>query len=214
MEKPDVTILRRLVQEFFQHDTTGHDWWHVNRVTHLALFIGKHENADLRLVEPAALVHDTDDWKLMQSSTDFLNARHMLALAGYSSQWTETIIGIVSQVSFKGAGVDTRPTSIEAMVVQDADRLDAIGAIGIARAFAYGGARNRPMYVPGQQPKAHASFEEYKSSNGHTVNHFYEKLLLLRDRMNTPTARKLAEERHRFMEQFLKQFYSEWNFEA
>lgn len=214
MEEPDVILLRKLVQEFFQHDTTGHDWWHVNRVTNLAMFIGKHENADLRLVEPAALVHDVDDWKLKHSSTDFANARHMLALAGYSSHTAETIIGIVSQVSFKGAGVDTRPTSIEAMVVQDADRLDAIGAIGVARAFAYGGSKNRPMYTPGQAPVAHKSFEEYKASNGHTVNHFYEKLLLLKDRMNTPTAKKLAEERHRFMEQFLHQFYSEWNFEA
>ena len=118
---------------------------------------------------------------------------------------------MIKQVSFKGAGVDTTPTSLEACVVQDADRLDAIGAIGIARAFAYGGSKNRELFNPEEQPNLHGSFHEYKNSKGSTLNHFYEKLLLLKDRMNTPTAKTIAEERHEFMVEFVERFLNEFN---
>lgn len=211
MNQVDITELYRLVREFCKHDTTGHDWWHVHRVTQLALYLARHEGADVRLVEPAALVHDTDDWKL-KGGEGYPNATLMLKTVGYNSKQIADIIGIVEQVSYKGAGVDTTPRSIEAMVVQDADRLDAIGAIGIARAFAYGGSKHRPLYLPHLEPQLHETFEEYKTAQGHTINHFYEKLLLLKDRMNTASAKALAEERHRFMEIFLEQFYREWNF--
>jgi len=211
MGNENIAKLYELTAEFFMHDTTGHDWWHVKRVTAMAVAIAKKEKADLSIVEPAAMVHDADDWKLSGSNEGFANAKTLLTAAGYSPQKVEAIIEVVSQVSFKGAGVSTTPNSLEAMVVQDADRLDAIGAIGIARAFAYGGSKNRPLHIPTQKPTPHNSFSEYKAANGTTINHFYEKLLLLKDRMNTKTARELAEERHRFMEVFLEQFYKEWD---
>jgi len=213
MANKKLAELYRIVENFFEHDTTGHDWWHVYRVTRLAIHIGTQEGANLLLVEPAALVHDTDDWKL-SGGVGYPNAIRMLETAGFPSSDVSNILEIVEQVSYKGAGTDTTPHSIEAMVVQDADRLDAIGAIGIARAFAYGGSKHRPIYLPNVEPSFHGSFEEYKSAKGHTINHFYEKLLLLKSRMNTATAKTLAEERHRFMEIFLEQFYREWNFEA
>lgn len=212
MSNQKLVELYRLVENFFEHDTTGHDWWHVYRVTRLAIHIGKQEGANLLLVEPAALVHDADDWKL-SGEEGYPNAIRMLETAGFPSSDVSNILEIVEQVSYKGAGTDTTPRSIEAMVVQDADRLDAIGAIGVARAFAYGGSKHRPIYLPHVEPSFHGSFEEYKSAKGHTINHFYEKLLLLKGRMNTTTAKTLAEERHRFMEIFLEQFYREWNFE-
>jgi uncharacterized protein len=212
MEQINISKLYLLVKDFFKNDTTGHDWWHVYRVTKLALFIGANENANLAIVEPAALVHDCDDWKL-QGNENHSNAKSFLESVGYNKQQINAIIDIVEQVSYKGAGVDTTPKSLEAMVVQDADRIDAIGAIGIARAFAYGGSKNRPIYLPEIKPQLHQSFNEYKSSKSHTINHFYEKLLLLKDRLNTPTAQRIAKERHDFMVNFLEQFFNEWNFE-
>ena len=211
MNQVNIAELYRRVKEFCEHDTTGHDWWHVQRVTQLALHLAKYEGANLQLVEPAALVHDTDDWKL-KGEEGYPNATKMLAAVGYSSKQIDLILEIVEQVSYRGAGVDTTPRSIEAMVVQDADRLDAIGAIGIARAFAYGGSKHRPMFLPHLKPQLHETFEEYKAAQGHTIKHFYEKLLLLKNRMNTVTAKILAEERHRFMEVFLEHFFKEWNF--
>lgn len=213
MEQINIAELYRQVKVFFEHDTTGHDWWHVQRVTRLALHIAKEEGANVALVEPAALVHDTDDWKL-SGANGYPNAIRMLLAVGYKEHQIDQILEIVEQVSYKGAGVDTVPRNLEAMVVQDADRLDAIGAIGIARAFAFGGSKNRPLYLPNVGPQFHSTFEEYKAAKGHTINHFYEKLLLLKDRMNTATAKALAEERHRFMEIFLEQFNREWNFKG
>lgn len=211
MEQVDTSMLYELVRNFFEHDTTGHDWWHVYRVTRLALHIGKCEGANIGLVEPAALTHDTDDWKL-SGGKGYPNAIRILSSAGYTKQQVTDILAIVEQVSFKGAGVDTTPSSLEAKVVQDADRLDAIGAIGIARAFAFGGSKNRPIFLPDVEPVFHRNFDEYKAAIGHTINHFYEKLLLLKDRMNTPTAKAIARERHDFMVSFLHQFYKEWDF--
>lgn len=202
------------VKELCQHDSSGHDWWHIQRVWNLAKAIGKKEDADMLLVELAALLHDVDDWKLNNDNHENLpNARKILLEQSVSSDIVETVITIINQVSFKGAGVETKPTTTEAMVVQDADRLDAIGAIGVARTFAYGGYKNQPMHVPGLEPNLHSDFEAYKKTRTSTINHFYEKLLLLKDRLNTKTAKELAIKRHQFMEQFLEQFYAEWNVE-
>jgi uncharacterized protein len=189
----------------------GHDWWHIYRVVKLALRIGQQENVNLELVEIAALMHDLDDWKLSSDSKNYPNARKLLKDNEFDQSTIDKVIEIIEQVSFKGAGVDTTPKSIEAKVVQDADRLDAIGAIGVARAFAFGGSKGRPIYTPDVEPQMHQSFEQYKQSTGHTINHFYEKLLLLKDRLNTTSAKQIATERHKFMHLFLDQFYKEWN---
>ncbi len=209
-----INQIAKSVEELCQHDSSGHDWWHVYRVVNLAKAIGQKEEADLHLIELAALLHDVDDWKLSTNSHESLpNARKLLAENGISYELTEKVIQIINEVSFKGAGVETKPTSIEAMAVQDADRLDAIGAIGIARTFAYGGYKNQPMHIPDLKPNLHNNFEEYKKARTSTINHFYEKLLLLKDRLNTNTAKEIAVQRHLFMEQFLEQFYAEWNLE-
>lgn len=204
--------IAKSVEEACKNDSSGHDWWHIHRVVGLAKLIGENEDADLSLIELAALLHDLDDWKLSAESDNHLpNARRILNENGFSGEIIEKVIKIINEVSFKGAGVETNPTSIEAMVVQDADRLDAIGAIGIARTFAYGGFKNQPIHDPNLKPNLHNNFEEYKKTRTSTINHFYEKLLLLKDRLNTKTARKLAIQRHQFMVQFLEQFYAEWN---
>jgi len=192
-------------------DSTGHDWWHILRVVKLALFISERENANPFTVELAALLHDVDDWKLNRNTEGCPVTLRILHESGYSDDEARRVALIIGQVSFKGAGVDTTPSTIEAKVVQDADRLDAIGAIGVARAFAYGGARQRPMYIPDLKPQLHHSFDEYQHAHGSTINHFYEKLLLLKDRLNTQTARQIAVERHQFMELFLTQFFKEWS---
>jgi uncharacterized protein len=204
------TITEEIKHEF-SGEGSGHDWWHIQRVVNSAVFIAQQEGADEQLVQLAALVHDLGDHKF-HSEVDAperligaLLLRHGLAQAEVNK-----IITIVNSVSYKGAGVATIPKSLEAKCVQDADRLDAIGAIGIARAFAYGGNRNRLIYDPEVLPVMHPNFQDYKNDKGHTINHFYEKLLLLKDRMQTKTGRKLAEERHSFMELFLQQFFSEW----
>ena len=200
------------IRTVFQKEGSGHDWWHIHRVRQLAALIAKNEDTDWFLVDMVALLHDLDDWKLTKD-------QH--AKNGKTCVWLENlridevlaqkIIDAIDQVSYKGAGVETKATSIESKIVQDADRLDAIGAIGVARTFAYGGHKNRLIYDPNIPPGEHQSFEEYKKAEGPTINHFYEKLLLLKDRMNTDTAKKLAEERHHFMLHFLDQFYNEWN---
>lgn len=207
-----ITQIVKSVEEACKNDSSGHDWWHIYRVVNLAKQIAKKEGANIEVVELAALLHDLDDWKLNESNTFHLpKARKILSENGFSKETIETILGIIDQVSFKGADVETKPSSLEAMVVQDADRLDAIGAIGIARTFAYGGHKNQPLHDPELKPTLHSNFEEYKKTRTSTINHFYEKLLLLKDRLNTPTAKQLAEKRHQFMEHFLEQFYSEWN---
>jgi uncharacterized protein len=179
-------------------------------VRNLALRIAETEGGDLFVIEMAALLHDLDDWKLKSESSqnrtqDWLQGQNIPI--AYASHIAE----IIEQVSFKGAGVETNADTLEAKIVQDADRLDALGAIGIARTFAYGGSKNRLMYHPEIHPKMHSSFTAYKKSVGPTINHFYEKLLLLKERMNTSTAREMAENRHAFMEDFLTHFFKEWD---
>lgn len=191
---------------------SGHDWFHVERVWKNAVRIGAVENADMFVVELAALLHDIADWKFAggDESAGPRAAREWLESVHVDEQTIAHVCEIIRDISFKGAGVTTSMKTKEGMIVQDADRLDALGAIGIARAFAYGGHKGSELYNPHAKPELHASFDEYKRSRGNTINHFYEKLLLLRDRMNTLTARRIAEERHAFMETFLQQFFKEW----
>lgn len=199
-----------IVAEFGQ-EGSGHDWFHVDRVRKMALRLGKEEGGDLFVIELAALLHDLDDWKLTDSGTS-KNSRSLewLNKMGVSSDISEKILSIIDEVSFKGAGTETPVSSVEAAIVQDADRLDAIGAIGIARTFAYGGHKSRLIYDPAVPPVLHADFEIYKKSTDPTINHFYEKLLLLKDRLNTNSAIELAASRHSFMESYLEQFFEEW----
>ena len=200
------------VKSHFEGEGSGHDWWHIHRVREMALKIAEKEGGDLFLIEIAALFHDLDDWKLFgnQGGT-VLKTRAWLQQQGMDGQGICQIEEIISQVSFKGAHVKVEAESLEAQIVQDADRLDAIGAIGIARAFAYGGSKNRLLHHPDIKPVMHGSFEAYKKTDAPTINHFYEKLLLLKDRMNTKTAQKIAQKRHGFMLQFLDEFYAEWD---
>lgn len=200
------------VRERMEGEGSGHDWWHVHRVRQTALRLAEAEGADPYVVELAALLHDVADWKFHDGDETAgpRAAREWLEGRGVDGETVRHVAEIIAELSFKGAGVPTPMSTREGEVVQDADRLDAIGAIGVARAFAYGGSRGRLLHDPAALPEAHASFEAYRAGRGPTVNHFHEKLLLLRDRMNTPAARRVAEERHRYMEGFLERFFREW----
>jgi len=201
------------IQQEFSSDSSGHDWWHIYRVWKNAITICEHdvERADSFVVQLAALLHDLDDWKFNTSEDETpLRAKAWLDSVSVDSSVTDAVCRIIMHISYKGANVENKMDSLEGFIVQDADRLDAIGAIGIARAFAYGGYKNRPMYDPDSPPQMHASFEEYKNSQSATINHFYEKLLLLKDMMNTPAAKRIAAQRHEVMVQFLSQFMDEW----
>ncbi|MCE9647103.1 MAG: HD domain-containing protein [Chloroflexi bacterium] len=199
------------IKQEFSDDPSGHDWWHIYRVWKNAAAICRQEKADAFIVELAALLHDLDDWKFNENGDETPHrAKAWMNQCGVDSQVNEQVCEIIMHISYKGARVENKMKSLEGFIVQDADRLDAIGAIGIGRAFAYGGYRNRPMYDPESSNQMHASFEEYKNSKSATINHFYEKLLLLRDRMNTPAAKRMAEGRHEVMLRFLDQFMSEW----
>ncbi|MCY1720295.1 HD domain-containing protein [Prolixibacteraceae bacterium Z1-6] len=200
----------KYIKEHFEGEGSGHDWWHIYRVRNLALKISKQEGGDIFIIEMAALLHDLDDWKL-SDETNNSKTKIWLQKMNLPVAEIKKILRIIEQVSFKGAGIETKAISLEAQIVQDADRLDAIGAIGIARTFAYGGHKNRLMYDPAIKPEMHNSFEEYKKTTAPTINHFYEKLLLLKNRLNTQTAIHLAESRHRYMEDFLEHFFKEWD---
>ncbi len=195
----------------FSGDSSGHDWWHIYRVWKNAITLCEHEKADAFIVELAALLHDLDDWKFNESGDETpLRAKAWLESCAVDTVITEEVCEIIMHISYKGANVENKMKSLEGFIVQDADRLDAIGAIGIGRAFAYGGYKDRPMYDPEAQPQLHATFEQYKNSKSATVNHFYEKLLLLKDMMNTKAAKHIAEQRHQVMLNFLDQFMNEW----
>lgn len=195
------------------HAEGGHDWFHIQRVLNNALLIAKHEDVDVFVVQLGALLHDIADSKF-HAGDDALGpsiARHFLCSINVEDTVVDHVVNIIAHISFAGGNAPQNFKSPELNVVQDADRLDAMGAIGIARAFNYGGFKNRLLYDPSIKPNLNMSKEEYKTSTAPTINHFYEKLLLLKDQMNTKTGRLIAKERHRFMEQFLKQFYAEWN---
>lgn len=200
------------IKQQFINDSSGHDWYHIERVYKNALLIQKKEGGDIETVALLAILHDISDHKM---NGGILNhgsqvAREIMEKLKIDPEIIQKVAPLVDEISFKGAGVLDQNSCLESKIVQDADRLDAIGAIGIARAFAFGGNKNRPMYDPELKPIKHDSFEAYADSKSHTINHFYEKLLLIKDRMHTETGRKMAQERHDFMEIFLNQFYSEW----
>lgn len=190
----------------------GHDWFHIQRVFKNAISIAEKETCDIMVVKLAALLHDIADSKFHNGDETVgpKVARDFLTGQGTNEATINHVVAIIENISFKGGNFKPKFSSLELQIVQDADRLDAIGAIGIARTFNYGGFKNRPMYDPAIAPKMNMTKEEYKKSDSPTVNHFYEKLLLLQDKMNTETGKKMAKERHRFMELFLAQFYSEW----
>lgn len=177
------------------------------------MYLAEQESADSFVVELAALLHDIADWKFHDGDeTAGPNAaRSWLSECDVESEYIDQVCDIIATLSFKGAGVATPMRAIEGKVVQDADRLDAIGAVGIARCFAFGGAKGRLIHDPESPAELHDSFEAYKSKSGPSINHFYEKLLLLKDRMNTTTGKELAEQRHAFLESYLQQFFAEWN---
>ena len=200
----------------FLAESSGHDWHHINRVWQLTRRIAAQEGADSQIAELGALVHDIADWKFHDGddSVGPREAEALLRREGATEAVIAAVVDIVATISYKGAGVTTAMQTLEGQCVQDADRLDAIGAIGIARCFAYGGHAGRLMHDPDEAPVLHQTAAAYKASKGASLNHFYEKLFLLKDRMNTPTGRALAEPRHRFMEAFVAQFLEEWNVSA
>ncbi|MQP25121.1 HD domain-containing protein [Flavobacterium sp. LMO8] len=205
------TIL--FVKDKLEDAEGGHDWFHIERVYKNALLIADGEECDLTVVKLGALLHDIADSKFHggdetvgpKTARTFLESQHV------SEDVISHVIAIIENISFKGGNFEKKFNSKELEIVQDADRLDAIGAIGIARTFNYGGFKNRPLYNPTIQPNLNMSKEEYKNSESPTLNHFYEKLLLLKDKMNTETGKKIAQKRHDFMVTFLSQFYAEWD---
>lgn len=211
------------VKQTLSKDSTGHDWWHIYRVRNLAKRIARHEGADIFIVELAALLHDIGDYKFFQGDEEagVVKVREWLSSLEISSSHIDKIVEITSQISFmhtlpdKGKGKGKKNSAIailskELMAVTDADRLDAMGAIGIARAFTYGGFFNRPIYDPAVKPSKSITKEEYKTTEAPSINHFYEKLIKLKDMMYTKLGRKMAKRRHRFLNLYLKQFFKEW----
>lgn len=201
------------VKETLKDAEGGHDWFHIERVFNNAKLISKGENVDAFVVSLGALLHDIADSKFHNGDETIgpKIAKDFLATENVEEATIKHVIAIIDNVSFKGGKVQRTFSSKELDVVQDADRLDAIGAVGIARTFNYGGFKNRAIYNPEIKPKLNMTKEEYKKSTAPTINHFYEKLLLLKDRMNTNTGKQIAAQRHQFMEQYLEQFYAEWN---
>jgi uncharacterized protein len=199
-------------RESLQNAESGHDWWHIERVWKNARLLLRTEDANHLIVELAALLHDIADSKFHNGDEEIGPeiARNFLQSIGVESNVVFHVEQIIRNMSYKSGLGEVKYSSREMEIVQDADRLDAIGAIGIARAFTYGGYKNRTLYDPSIEPKPLQSKEEYKSSTAPTINHFYEKLLLLKDKMNTSAARRIAAERHEFMESYLKQFFAEW----
>ena len=196
----------KYVKEYFKEESSGHDYFHTLRVYKIAL----EEKADINIVMLAALLHDVDDVKISpKTSINKDNARMFLSNNKVDSQTIDFICNIIDEISYKGKDSIT-PKTIEGKIVQDADRLDALGAIGVARAFAYGGNHNRVMHDPEEKPNLDMNEKEYRNHISTTINHFYEKLLNLKKLINTNYARKIAEERENYMKNFLKEFLDEW----
>lgn len=201
------------VKEKLEGAEAGHDWFHIERVWKLSKKIAATEHCNEEVVELAALLHDIADPKFhngdetiaLKVSRDFLESQQV------QEEIIDKVLFIIKNISFKNRGDVPQDLPVELKIVQDADRIDAIGAIGVARTFNFGGFKNNLMYHPDIEPKLNMSKEEYKKSNGTTINHFYEKLLLLKDLMNTEKGKEIAGERHDFMLKFLDQFYKEWN---
>lgn len=213
MNKPEIiehTIA--YVKESLANAEGGHDWWHIYRVWKTAKKIAQSENVDLFVVELGALLHDIADSKFNNGNEKIgsQKASQFLSSKGVDRSIIQHVVNIIANISFKGGKEYQHFHSAELSVIQDADRLDAIGAIGIARAFNYGGFKGRELYNPNIKPNLNLSKEEYKSALAPTLNHFYEKLLLLKDLMNTATGKEMAQNRHEFMIEYLEQFYFEW----
>ena len=213
--KNHLTLTINFVKEKLEGAEAGHDWFHIERVWKLSKKIAEQEGGNLEVIELSALLHDIADPKFhngdetlaLKISQNFLEEIHV------EGELIEQVLFVIKNISFKNRAEAPENPPLELQIVQDADRLDAIGAIGIARTFNFGGFKNNLMYHPEIKPNLGMNKEEYKKSNGTTINHFYEKLLLLKDLMNTETAKKIASERHDFMLQFLDEFYKEWNVE-
>ena len=200
------------VKESLKGVEPGHDWFHIERVWKMAKEIAKDENCDIFLVEMGALLHDIDDFKFNDNDGTPVKTMTWLESLGLNNFDIERIAHIVENVSFKGSAEQEKMKTLEGMIVQDADRLDALGAIGVSRAFTFAGAKKMTIYDPSIKPREEMKFLEYKKTdNRPAINHFYEKLFLLKDRMNTKTGKKLAEQRHKFMQTYLEQFFKEWN---
>ncbi len=212
-KKEVINNTKSFVQKTLKDAEAGHDWFHVLRVYNNAMSILSNETADEFVVALAALLHDIADSKFHNGNEDIgpQVAKSFLEIQSVDEAVLSHVIAIIKNVSYKGGYTASSFHSKELEIVQDADRLDAIGAIGIARTFNFGGYKNNPIYDPQISPNPNQSKEEYKKSKSTTINHFYEKLLLLKDKMNTTTAQKLAEDRHEFMLDYLNQFYKEWN---
>ncbi|HEY7849636.1 MAG TPA: HD domain-containing protein, partial [Ktedonobacterales bacterium] len=201
-----VAAAETFVREVLGGDSSGHDWWHIARVRTMARRLAREEGADAFICELAALLHDVADDKVAgDEETGLRTVRAWLAEQAVDVETTARVMAIIETMSF-GGGNRPPMATLEGRVVQDADRLDAIGAIGVARAFAFGGSRGRALYDPTQPPREYASKAEYRASDSSTINHFHEKLLRLKDRMNTETGRRLAAARHAYMEAFLAEF--------
>ena len=213
--KNHITLTINFVKEKLEGAEAGHDWFHIEHVWKLSKKIAEKEGGNLEVIELSALLHDIADPKFhngdetlaLKISQNFLEEIHV------NAELIEQVLFVIKNISFKNRAEAPENPPLELQIVQDADRLDAIGAIGIARTFNFGGFKNNLMYHPEIKPNLGMNKEEYKKSNGTTINHFYEKLLLLKDLMNTETAKKIASERHDFMLQFLDEFYKEWNVE-
>ena len=214
MDKELVQITKDFVKAELKNAEGGHDWFHTERVFNNAIHIAKNENVDINIVALASLLHDIADSKFHNGDETIgpRKASTFLIKNNVNSVIIEHVIQIIENMSYKNSfDEDRKFDSKELQVVQDADRLDAIGAIGIARCFNYGGFKNRALHNPEIKPNLNMTKDEYKKSKGPTINHFYEKLLLLKDQMNTPTGKKMAQGRHDYMVRFLDQFYNEWD---
>lgn len=214
-EKENLIIQKTqaFVYDLLKDDTSGHDWWHINRVTHMTLRLAREESgANLFVCVLAALLHDTIDDKLVENeAVAIANVQDFLQVSGVKESQTSQIMAIITNMSFKGGVNKTYSLTLDGQIVQDADRLDAIGAIGIARTIYYSGHKGRPIHDPAMKPREDMTLEDYRSGKDSAIMHFYEKLLKLKDLMNTTSARQLAQSRHQYLEGFLAQFYDEWD---
>jgi uncharacterized protein len=205
-----IASVSSVLKKTYGEDTTGHDWFHLDRVWKMAKRLAKDEQVDDFVVEMAALLHDVDDYKFKKEGEDELSGTtKILEDTGVGGNDREHILAIIRNVSFKGSATKTKQFSHEGSIVQDADRLDALGALGIARSFTYNGYKRNMMHDPSVKPRVHVTFAEYKKQST-AINHFYEKLLLLFDRLNTAKARDIGKHRHSFLQSFLDEFLAEW----
>jgi uncharacterized protein len=215
-ENQIIESIKNEIKSQFKGESSGHDWHHINRVCLISKQIAIKENANIFITQVAALLHDIADHKFVTDFESESIKRTLVVLSKFpeiSKQEIEDVTHIVLNCSYKGGTESNKIKSLEGRIVQDADKLDAIGAIGIARTFAFGGKFGSVLYDPEVNPIHHKTLESYHKNRSHTINHFYEKLLLLKDLMHTDSAKEIAIERHQFMEVFLNQFYREWNSE-